>query len=95
MTPEIMLFDEPTSALDPEMINEVLDTMGAGDSYFATFLCTLLKASKTGALLEGTEAENAALLQQAMAAGAAFAAKVCAMEGAFGYGTPILGKTEV
>ena len=75
--------------------DEVLDTMGAGDSYFATFLCTLLKASKTGALLEGTEAENAALLQQAMAAGAAFAAKVCAMEGAFGYGTPILGKTEV
>ena len=28
MRPKIMLFDEPTSALDPEMIKEVLDTMG-------------------------------------------------------------------
>ena len=29
MQPKVMLFDEPTSALDPEMINEVLDVMGA------------------------------------------------------------------
>jgi polar amino acid transport system ATP-binding protein len=28
MQPKVMLFDEPTSALDPEMISEVLDTMG-------------------------------------------------------------------
>jgi general L-amino acid transport system ATP-binding protein len=28
MEPKIMLFDEPTSALDPEMVKEVLDTMG-------------------------------------------------------------------
>jgi general L-amino acid transport system ATP-binding protein len=28
MKPKIMLFDEPTSALDPEMVKEVLDTMG-------------------------------------------------------------------
>ena len=28
MEPKLMLFDEPTSALDPEMIEEVLDTMG-------------------------------------------------------------------
>ena len=28
MKPKVMLFDEPTSALDPEMVNEVLDTMG-------------------------------------------------------------------
>ena len=28
MEPQLMLFDEPTSALDPEMIKEVLDTMG-------------------------------------------------------------------
>ncbi|HZP74995.1 MAG TPA: amino acid ABC transporter ATP-binding protein [Pseudolabrys sp.] len=29
MSPSLMLFDEPTSALDPEMVNEVLDVMGA------------------------------------------------------------------
>lgn len=28
MDPAVMLFDEPTSALDPEMVKEVLDTIG-------------------------------------------------------------------
>ena len=74
---------------------DVIDTMGAGDSYFAAFLCSLLRDSATGALIEGDEAERAARLQRAMNRGAAFAAQVCAMEGAFGYGTPILGRTEV
>ena len=67
----------------------------AGDSYFAAFLCSLLKSSKSGALLEGTEEENVAHLQEAMQIGAAFAAKMCAKEGAFGYGTPIVGRTEL
>ena len=75
--------------------DDVIDTMGAGDSYFAAFLCSLLKSSKSGALLEGTEEENAAHLQEAMQIGAAFAAKMCAKEGAFGYGTPIVGRTEL
>lgn len=75
--------------------NDVIDTMGAGDSYFAAFLCHLLSASVTGALLEGTAEENLQLLKQAMDKGAAFAARVCAMEGAFGYGTAITGRTEV
>lgn len=73
----------------------VIDTMGAGDSYFAAFLCSLLEDSATGALIEGDEAEMAARLRRAMDRGAAFAAQVCAMEGAFGYGTPILGRTEI
>lgn len=66
-----------------------------GDSYFAAFLCSLLKSSKSGALLDGTEEENVAHLQEAMQIGAAFAAKMCAKEGAFGYGTPIVGRTEL
>lgn len=75
--------------------DDVIDTMGAGDSYFAAFLCHLLEQSVTGALLEGTAGENARLLKQAMDKGAAFAAKVCAMEGAFGFGTMIVGRTEI
>lgn len=75
--------------------DDVIDTMGAGDSYFAAFLCSLLKSSKSGALLDGTEEENVAHLQEAMQIGAAFAAKMCAKEGAFGYGTPIVGRTEL
>ena len=74
---------------------DVIDTMGAGDSYFATFLCSLLKTSQTGALVEGTEKEMVARLQKAMVMGAEFSAKVCAMEGAFGYGTPIVGRVDV
>jgi ABC-type polar amino acid transport system ATPase subunit len=39
MEPRIMLFDEPTSALDPEMISEVLDTMGELAASGMTMLC--------------------------------------------------------
>ena len=74
---------------------DVIDTMGAGDSYFATFLCSLLKTSQTGALVEGTENEMVARLQKAMVMGAEFSAKVCTMEGAFGYGTPIVGRVDI
>ena len=75
--------------------DNVIDTMGAGDSYFAAFLCHLLDISESGRLLEGTVEENTRSLRDAMEKGAAFAAKVCAMEGAFGYGTPIAGRTEL
>jgi len=75
--------------------DDVIDTMGAGDSYFSAFLCSLLEKSKTGKIIEGTEEEMEERLQTAMGKGAAFAAKVCALEGAFGYGVPILGKTTV
>lgn len=53
------------------------------------------QSHNTGVLLEGTEEENAAHLQKAMQIGAAFAAKMCTKEGAFGYGTPIVGRTEL
>ena len=39
MSPKIMLFDEPTSALDPEMVKEVLDTMGGLAEDGMTMLC--------------------------------------------------------
>lgn len=73
----------------------VIDTMGAGDSYFATFLCSLLQTSETGKLVEGTKESMKIRLENAMKNGAIFAAKVCSMEGAFGYGAPIKGKTEI
>src|SRR5579871_340279 len=39
MRPKVMLFDEPTSALDPEMINEVLEVMGALAEEGMTMVC--------------------------------------------------------
>lgn len=75
--------------------DNVVDTMGAGDSYFAAFLCSLLKSSKEGKIVEGTKESMRDRLQNAMKKGAEFSARVCAMEGAFGYGVPIEGRTEV
>lgn len=75
--------------------DNVIDTMGAGDSYFSAFLCELLNNSITGKLIEGTKMQMRERLIKAMNIGASFAAKVCAMEGAFGYGVPIVGKTEI
>ena len=69
---------------------EVKDTMGAGDSYFAAFLVSLLAHSPNGALLGGLDEALPARLEQAMQTGAAFAARVCNIEGAFGHGTPIV-----
>jgi general L-amino acid transport system ATP-binding protein len=39
MGPRVMLFDEPTSALDPEMVQEVVDTMGELANDGMTMLC--------------------------------------------------------
>lgn len=77
------------------LASDVIDTMGAGDSYFAAFLCSLLKSSQSGALVEGSEADMALRLKEAMNIGATFAAKMCAKEGAFGFGVPITGRTEI
>lgn len=90
-----VLYNGTFSYANAVRADNVIDTMGAGDSYFAAFLCYLLKNSATGALLGGTPEENTQLLKDAMDTGAAFAAKVCAMEGAFGYGTEIVGRTQI
>ena len=49
--------------------DDVIDTMGAGDSYFSAFLCSLLETSKEGKIVEGTDEEMAKRLQTAMGKG--------------------------
>lgn len=75
--------------------DDVIDTMGAGDSYFATFLCSLLESSETGEIVEVDDQKMKERFLDAMSKGASFAARVCSMEGAFDYGIPIIGKTEI
>lgn len=65
--------------------DNIIDTMGAGDAYFTAFVCALLKSTEGS--LPDTTAES---IQQAMQEGAAFAAEVCGMEGAFGHGVPLV-----
>ena len=90
-----VLYDDSFLYAPAVHADDVIDTMGAGDSYFAAFLCSLLETSQTGAVGEGTEDRMKERLVEAMERGAAFAAKMCAKEGAFGYGVPVLGRTEI
>ena len=84
-----VLYDDSFLYAPAVHADDVIDTMGAGDSYFAAFLCSLLETSQTGAVVEGTEERMKERLVEAMERGAAFAAKMCAKEGAFGYGVPV------
>ena len=64
-------------------LEKVVDTMGAGDSLLTTFMVGYLDAVKHGA-----DREEA--LTGSIAKAAGFAANVCQMEGAFGYGKEVL-----
>lgn len=64
-------------------LQEVVDTMGAGDSLITTFMVGYLDAVK-----KGVEEETA--IRQSIEKAAEFASKTCQMEGAFGYGREIL-----
>ena len=72
-----------------------IDTMGAGDSYFAAFLSDMLKNSPQHKILDGSDEQMYVKIQNAMKKASEFAAKMCAKEGAFGYGVPITGRTEI
>ena len=64
-------------------LKKVVDTMGAGDSLLTTFMVGYLDAVKHGADRE--EALTGSIVKAAE-----FAANVCQMEGAFGYGKEVL-----
>ena len=66
-------------ALEPV---QAVDTMGAGDSFAAAFLYSIVGAEKRGE-------EGEAALRAAMEHGARFAATTCLVRGAFGYGAPV------
>lgn len=72
--------------------DNVQDTMGAGDAYFATFLIHLLKHGILKKVVQEQTGDYSAQLQLAMEESARFAAKICCMEGAFDCGVPIEGR---
>ena len=63
---------------------QAVDTMGAGDSFFAAFLVTLLKEgwTKDGIITES-------MIEVAFAAAADFSGRNCLREGSFGMGLSI------
>lgn len=83
-----VLFEGEFLFADVCWTEDAFDTMGAGDAYFSAFLTELLKGDEG---LNGSDHEQMkSRLQKAMRCGAEFSAKICCVEGAFGYGTPIV-----
>lgn len=64
---------------------EAVDTMGAGDSFFTSFVCTLLKEGWTK---ETTLTKE--IIEKAFRTAAKFSADNCLREGAFGYAKEIV-----
>lgn len=67
-------YTQPASKID-----NVVDTMGAGDSFLTTFMIHY-----TDRIKKGMPSSDA--IREALKKAADFAAKVCLMDGAFGYG---------
>lgn len=63
---------------------EVIDTLGAGDSFATAFLVSFIDSYKKGNLSK----EEA--LKKALEGGAEFAAKTCGVQGAYGHGVPMI-----
>ena len=61
---------------EPKKIENVLDTMGAGDSFITAFLVHYISDKKAGQANVGKALDMASQ----------FAAQICLLEGAFGYG---------
>lgn len=64
------------------MIDEVVDTMGAGDSFLTSFMDCYIDQLKKGA-------EKPDAIRTSLAEASKFAAHVCTLDGAFGYGKTI------
>lgn len=60
-------------------LEKVIDTMGAGDSLITSFLIGYIHRTKSGM-------EESKAIKESLEEAAKFAAKICAIEGAFGYG---------
>ncbi|MCA1291432.1 fructoselysine 6-kinase [Paenibacillus sp. alder61] len=74
----------------PAVLTETEDTMGAGDSYLTAFLIGMIRSSENGTLFADSDEEMLRKIKASMEQGAAFAAKICRINGAFGHGTAIL-----
>ncbi|PAK54443.1 fructoselysine 6-kinase [Paenibacillus sp. 7541] len=74
----------------PAVLTDTVDTMGAGDSYLTAFIVEMIRASRDGQILSGQDDEMLDKIKASMEKGSIFAAKICRVHGAFGYGTPMI-----
>lgn len=77
-----ILYDGEQFYVQPAtMIESVVDTMGAGDSFLTAFMNSYIDQQKKGN-------KKQAVITLALAEASKFAAHVCTLNGAFGYGKP-------
>lgn len=77
-----ILYDGEQFYVQPAtMIESVVDTMGAGDSFLTAFMNSYIDQQKKGN-------KKQAAITLALAEASKFAAHVCTLNGAFGYGKP-------
>lgn len=79
-----LLFDGEKFYEGTVHLKKAVDTMGAGDSYFTSFLMCLLKSGWKKDMKVDEKA-----IQEAFEYAAEFSAENCLVNGAFGYGQPI------
>ena len=72
------------------VLANVKDTMGAGDAYIASLLTSVFCKGN-----RNLEDELTGIIPEAMRHAAVYAAKVCEMEGAFGYGRKVEVTNEI
>ena len=70
---------------------EPVDTMGAGDSFQSAFMCNYVQYCQDNGMkpFDRTEENHAEAIRYGLKQAAAFAAGICKIDGAYGYGTPI------
>jgi sugar/nucleoside kinase (ribokinase family) len=74
----------------PQLLTPV-DTLGAGDAFFAAFIVhfmSWLKQKQLDINLNQVCSNYTAILQQSLQYAASFASQICLINGAFGYGVP-------
>ena len=74
----------------PPHLVEPVDTLGAGDSFAAAFLtgCTKARLADPEAFRDRSSAYYRAAVRRALEEAAEFSARICLVDGAFGYGVP-------
>lgn len=70
----------------PHWLEQVVDTMGAGDAFVSAFLYDFLKNDGCNAK------DKAEVIKHALAFAAEYSANSCMVEGAFGHGVPYLSE---